>query len=160
VLRESKWKAIPMPSTRALGWTLVVGLSGLLIAAAAAAEDPLGPPSGKLRIESTSVAAGIGVSWGKGVLTVDGQDHSFSVSGLSVADVGVSTLTATGEVWGLDELSKFDGTYYGVDVGVAVGGGGAGLAMRNENGVFIKLRAAQQGVKLSLASKGTKLELE
>lgn len=149
-----------MRSTRVLRWILVVGLSGLLLAGAAAAEDPLGPPSGKLRIESTSVAAGIGVSWGRGVLTVDGRDHSFSVSGLSVADVGVSTVTATGEVWGLDDLSKFDGTYYGVDVGVAVGGGGAGLAMRNENGVYIKLRAAQQGVKLSLASKGTKLELE
>jgi hypothetical protein len=149
-----------MRSTRALGWTLVVGLSGLLLAGAAAAEDPLGPSSGKLRIESTTVAAGIGVSWGKGVLTVDGRDHSFSVSGLSVADVGISTVTATGAVWGLEDLSKFDGTYYGVDVGVAVGGGGAGLAMRNENGVYIKLRAAQQGVKLSLASKGTKLELE
>ena len=149
-----------MRSTRALGWTLVVGLSGLLLAGAAATEDPLGPPSGRLRIESTSVAAGIGVTWGKGVLTVDGRDHPFSVSGLSVADIGVSTVTAAGEVWGLDDLSKFDGTYYGVDVGVAVGGGGAGLAMRNENGVYIKLRAAQQGVKLSLASKGTKLALE
>ena len=61
---------------------------------------------------------------------------------------------------GLDELSKFDGTYYGVDVGAAVGGGGAGLAMRNEHGVYVKLRAAQQGVKLSLASKGTKLAFD
>ena len=149
-----------MSRTRALRWTLVVGLGGLLLAGAAAAEDPLGPPSGTLRIESTSVAAGIGVSWGSGVLTVDGRDHPFSVSGLSVADFGVSKVTATGKVWGLDDLSKFDGTYYGVDVGVAVGGGGGGLAMRNENGVYIKLRAAQQGVKLSLASQGTKLELE
>ena len=152
-----------MCSTRVLRWIRVglsVGLGGLLLAGAAAAEDPLGPASGTLRIESTSVAAGIGVSWGKGILTVDGRDHPFSVSGLSVADVGVSKVTATGEVWGLDQLSKFDGTYYGVNIGVAVGGGGAGLAMRNENGVYIKLRAAQQGVKLSLASKGTKLELE
>jgi hypothetical protein len=77
-----------------------------------------------------------------------------------VADLGISKVTATGEVWNLDDLSKFDGTYYGVDVGVAGGGGRAGLAMRNEHGVYIKLRAAQQGVKLSLASKGTKLELE
>jgi hypothetical protein len=151
---------MPVRNTRALRWTLVVGLSGLLLAGAALAEDPLGPPSGRLRIESTSVAAGIGVSWGKGVLTVDGRDHPFSVSGLSVADLGIAKVTATGDVWGLDDLSKFDGTYYGVDVGVAVGGGGGGLAMRNENGVYIKLRAAQQGVKLSLATKGTKLALE
>ncbi len=149
-----------MRSTQTLRWTLVFGMSGLLFAGAAAAEDRLGPPSGRLRIESTSVAAGIGVSWGRGVLTVGDREHAFSVSGLSVADLGVSKVTATGEVWGLDDLSKFNGTYYGVDVGVAVGGGGAGLAMRNESGVYIKLRAAQQGVKLSLASKGTKLKLE
>ena len=149
-----------MCSARVLRRTLVAGLSGLLLAGAAVAENPLGPPSGGLRIESTSVAAGIGVSWGKGVLTLDGRDHAFSVSGLSVADFGISKVTATGEVWGLDDLSKFDGIYYGVDVGVAVGGGGAGLAMRNEHGVYIKLRAAQQGVKLSLASKGTKLALD
>ena len=66
----------------------------------------------------------------------------------------------TGMPFGLTKLEDFDGTYSGVDVGVAVGGGTAGIAMRNENGVFIRLRAGQQGVKLSLASKGTKLELE
>ena len=31
--------------------------------------------------------------------------------------------------------------------------------MRNENGVYIKMSAAQRGVKLSLATQGTKLEL-
>jgi hypothetical protein len=63
---EAKREANPMRNTRALRWTLVVGMSGLLLAGVAPAEDPLGPPSGGLRIESTSVAAGIGVSWGKG----------------------------------------------------------------------------------------------
>jgi hypothetical protein len=139
---------------------LAAGLIGSMVASAASAEDPLGPASGTIEIESTSIAAGIGVSWGKGVLSVDGQEHPFSVSGLTVVDVGVSKVTATGRVWGLKELSQFDGTYYGVDVGVAVGGGSGGLAMRNEHGVYIKLRAVQQGVKLSLASKGTTLELE
>jgi hypothetical protein len=132
----------------------------VLAPAAARPEEPLGPPSATIRFESTSVAVGLGVSWGKGALTVDGKEYAFSISGLSVADVGVSQVTASGEVWGLRDLSQFNGTYYGVDVGVAVGGGGAGLAMRNEHGVYIKLRAAQQGVRLSIASRGTTLELE
>lgn len=130
------------------------------ISGAGLAEDSLGPVSGTLRLESDSVAAGIGVSWGKGVLTVDGVDHPFSVSGLSVADVGVSRVTATGWVYGLRKLEDFDGTYQGITLGVAVGGGSEVVAMRNENGVFIKMRASQQGLKLSLATQGTTLKLE
>lgn len=122
-------------------------------------QDPLGPPAATLRMESTSVAVGIGVSWGKGTLRFQDGEHAFTASGLSVVDVGVSKVTATGRVWGLVKLEDFTGTYTGVDLGVAVGGGTAGIAMRNENGVYIKLRAAQRGVKLSLATQGTKLQL-
>jgi hypothetical protein len=34
------------------------------------------------------------------------------------------------------------------------------LAIRNENGVCIKMRAGQQGLRRSLAAKGTTLRLE
>jgi hypothetical protein len=134
----------------------------LALAGPARAQDAsgLGPPSGTLEIESTSVAAGIGVTWGSGVLRMGEREFPFTLTGLSVADVGVARVTATGEVWGLgDDAAKLAGTYYGVDVGVAVGGGSGGIAMRNEHGVYIKLRAAQQGVKLSVASKGTTIDL-
>ena len=96
----------------------------------------------------------------RGVLTVDGVDHPFSVSGLSVVDLGSSRVTASGEVFGLRKLEDFDGTYQGVSLGVAVGGGSEVVAMRNEKGVFIRMRAGQQGVRLSLATKGTTLRLE
>ena len=145
-----------MHRTRWLHWLLAAAFA---TAAVARAEDPLGPPSRTLRLESKSVAVGIGVSWGKGTLFFHDKEYPFSVSGLSVAAVGVSRLTAEGEVWGLRDPSQLEGTYYGVDVGVAVGGGGAGIAMRNEKGVYIKLRAAQQGVKLSVASQGTTIKL-
>jgi len=141
-------------------WVLALCLGGFLLASGAAGQGPLGPPAATLTLESTSIAVGVGVSWGSGVLTVDGVEHRFKVSGLTVADVGVSKVTAAGEVWGLTDLSQFNGTYYGTDVGVAVGGGVAGMAMRNQNGVYIKLRASQQGLKFSIASKGTTLELE
>ena len=137
-----------------------LGFALVLAAAGAPAQENLGPPSGTIRIESTSVAAGVGVSWGEGTLRVGDVERRVAVSGLSVVDVGVARVTAIGDVWGLDDLSKFDGTYYGVNLGAAVGGGRAGLAMRNEHGVFIRMRAAQQGVKLSIATKGTTLKLK
>ena len=141
-------------------WIFALGLVSFFLVSGAAGQGPLGPPAATLTLETTSIAAGGGISWGAGVLTVDGVEHRFKVSGLTVADVGVSKVTATGEVWGLADLSQFNGTYYGTDVGVAVGGGVAGMAMRNQNGVYIKLSASQAGLKFSIASKGTTLELE
>ena len=129
-------------------------------AGAGSAEDPLGPISGTLHLESREVAVGIGVRWGQGVLTVDGVDHPFSVSGLTVADVGIARVTATGQIYGLRKLEDFNGTYQGVTLGIAVGGGSEFLAMRNENDVYIKMRAGQQGVRLSLATEGMRLRLE
>ena len=134
-------------------------LAACLVAAVAHGQDPLGPPAATFRLETTSVAAGIGVSWGKGTLRFQDREHAFTVSGISVLDVGVAKVTASGRVWGLVKLEDFTGTYTGVDVGIAVGGGTAGVAMRNENGVYVKMKAAQRGVKLSLATQGTKLQL-
>lgn len=142
-----------------IGAALFAGLALCLLPAATGAQDVLGPPSGTLRLESTSVAVGVGASWGNGTLRLQDKDHAFTVSGLSVVDVGVSKVTATGRVWGLEKLEDFSGTYNGVDLGIAVGGGTAGVAMRNENGVYIKMRSAQRGVKLSIATHGTTLKL-
>jgi hypothetical protein len=47
-------------------------------------------PSGTVSIELTSVAAGIGASWGSGVLRYQGNSYRFKVSGLTVGDVGFS----------------------------------------------------------------------
>ena len=138
-----------------------VALLPLFEAGAQGDESSLGPPSGRVRIEATAIAAGVGLSWGVGTLVIGDSEHRFKLSGLTVADVGISRVTASGEVWGLgDDYRKFEGTYSGVDVGAAVGGGRGGLAMRNEYGVIIKLRATQQGVRFSMASGGTTIEFE
>ena len=62
--------------------TTVVGL--LVAATFGMAQE--GPPSGKVSMESKSVARGIGVSWGDGKLTYQGKERVFSVDGLSVVD--------------------------------------------------------------------------
>ena len=46
--------------------------------------------SGTSTVTATSVAAGIGWTWGTGELTLlDGSEHKFKVSGLDVAAVGI-----------------------------------------------------------------------
>src|SRR4030095_1090346 len=109
----------------------VVVSSLLMVSALAIAQD--GPPSGKVWVESRSVALGIGVSWGDGKLTFQGKEHVFSVKGLSVVDLGVSKVTANGEVFNLKKLTDFNGNYVAGTAGATVGGGAGGVSSETQH---------------------------
>ena len=136
----------------------VVVSSLLMVSALAIAQD--GPPSGKVWVESRSVALGIGVSWGDGKLTFQGKEHVFSVKGLSVVDLGVSKVTANGEVFNLKKLTDFNGNYVAGKAGATVGGGAGAVIMQNQNGVVMKLTGTGQGVQLTLAGAGVDVQLK
>ena len=136
----------------------VVVSSLLMVTALAVAQD--GPPSGKVWVESRSVAIGIGVSWGDGKLSFQGKDHIFNVNGLSVIDLGVSKVTANGEVFNLKKLSDFNGNYVAGTAGATVGGGAGAVIMKNQNGVVLKLTSTSQGVQLTLAGSGVDIKLK
>ena len=85
-------------------------------------------PSGKVSIESTSIAAGIGVSWGDGKLNFKGKDYPFSVEGLSLVDWGISKVSATGDVYNLTDAAKVAGTYVAAEAGLTLAGGMGGMA--------------------------------
>jgi hypothetical protein len=106
------------------------------------------------------VALGIGVSWGDGKLTFQGKDHVFDVKGLSVIDLGVSKVTATGEVFNLKKLSDFSGNYVAGQAGATVGGGAGAVIMKNQNGVVMKLTGVGQGVQLTRAGSGVDVKLK
>lgn len=137
---------------------LVIGWIGLGLFAAAAAQE--GKPSGSVTVESKSVAVGIGVSWGDGVLTYQGKQYKFSVSGLSVVDVGVSKVTAKGEVFNLKKLEDFSGNYVAAEAGAAVGGGAGAMTMKNQNGVVMHLTETGKGLQFTLAAKGVEVKLK
>lgn len=116
--------------------------------------------SGTITLESTSVAVGIGVTWGHGVLTMnDGSIHKFKVNGLSVVDLGISKISATGEIFNLVEASDLNGTFLGGEAGIAVVKGGSASALKNGNDVIIQLKSSQKGLKLTVAPGGMKVEL-
>ena len=124
----------------------------------AVAQD--GPPSGKVSVESKAVALGVGVSWGDGKLTYQGKEHVFSINGLSVVDLGVAKVTATGEVFNLKKISDFNGNYVAGEAGAAVGGGAGTAILKNQNGVVMKLKGTGTGVKFTLAGKGVEVKLK
>jgi hypothetical protein len=135
---------------------LALGCMGVLAVALAA--EPA--PSGTVKIASQSIAIGVGINWGDGTLTYQGKSYAFSVNGLSVADLGISSVTSTGEVFYLNKLSDFSGNYVAGESGIAIGGGGNDVVMKNENGVVVRLHGTQQGVKFTLAAQGVKLQIK
>ena len=117
-------------------------------------------PSGTVKISSTAVAVGIGVTWGDGTLSLHGNSYAFSVNGLSVVDLGISNVTTTGEVFNLKNVADFSGNYVAGEAGIAVAGGPSDVIMKNEKGVVLRLHGTQQGVRLTLAAQGVALKLK
>ncbi len=117
--------------------------------------------SGTVKMTTTTVALGIGVQWGEGSLTMyDGSSHEFKVTGLTVVDVGVAGAEATGEVFNLVEAKDLEGTFIVGEAGGALFGGGSAVAMKNGNGVVMKLKSTQKGLRLTLAGEGLKISLK
>ena len=117
-------------------------------------------PAAKVSIESTSIAVGIGVSWGDGKLSFKGKDYPFSVDGLSLVDWGISKVNATGDVYNLTDTSKFAGTYVAAEAGLTLAGGMGGMVLRNANGVIIHLRSVSQGAQLQLGTSGLIIKMK
>jgi len=133
----------------ALGWLFVFGLRAM-------ADEP----NATLELTGGAVAAGVGFSWGSGTLVFRGKQYPVSVTGLSVGDVGIVRADAKGDVYGLQKVQDFDGTYTTYAAGTTIGGGGSVATMRNQNGVVIKLVATAQGLKLTLSASGVRMRIE
>jgi hypothetical protein len=115
---------------------------------------------GTVKMTGKSIAAGVGFSWGSGVLTYKGKDYPFTVSGLSAGDIGITTAELSGEVLNLKKLEDFNGNYTSFSAGVTIAGGGGGATMKNQNGVIMNVVATTQGLKFKLGVDGLKIELK
>lgn len=119
----------------------------------------LGSTEGTVAFTGGAVAAGIGYQWGNGVLTWRGAQYPFRLTGLSVVDVGITRLSATGRVRNLHRLEDFNGNYVAASAGGALAGGASATTLRNQNGVIMEGISTQQGVRLTLAPGGVSVTL-
>ena len=139
---------------------LSLALVVLLLAAAANGNAAPSYPAGTVSIDLTSIAAGIGTSWGSGILRYQGNTYRFSVTGLTVGDVGISTVSAVGNVYYLNKPSDLAGNYAAVGAGIAVAGGVGGVSMQNQKGVQIQLYSVVQGLQLTIGPQGFNIEMK
>jgi hypothetical protein len=141
--------------------------SALLTGAALAGNPTLGrsteaanAPDANLELTAGAVAAGIGYTWGHGEITYQGASHKFSISGISVVDVGIVNMSATGNVYHLTKLEDLSGNYVAASAGLTIAGGGDAIVLKNEHGVVIKLLSTDQGLRFNLAGSGMSVRLE
>jgi hypothetical protein len=142
---------------KARAWVCTLVAAAVLcvgVSPARAAEDT----TGKVRIETMGVAAGLGYTWGQGVLEFRGQEYPFTVKGFSIVDVGVSRRMAKGEVYGLKNVEDFEGTFMAAIVSGTLGGGAGAAALKNQNEVDMVWTSTSQGLNFSLAHSGLSMK--
>lgn len=108
-------------------------------------------PAGTVEMHQVQAAFIGSGNTGDGTLQFRGRSYPFTVSGLGIGGIGVSTLEATGEVYDLAKADDFEGAYVQGRYGFAVGeeSGGA-LWLKNDKGVVMRLKTKRTGLMLSL----------
>ena len=118
------------------------------------------PPDATLTWNTASIADGVGYGWGAGVLTFHGKEYPFRVEEISVGDIGISRVEATGNVYHLTTIEDFSGHYAAANASAAIAEGSGVATMRNQHGVVIDLTAIDKGLKLKFAVEGVKITVE
>ena len=120
-------------------------------------------PDATLRLSGGSFALGIGFRWGSGTLSYKGKDYPVKVNGLSIGKVGMTGVSAIGEVFNLKHLQDFNG-HYNVGAegtrGVTIVKGKAGTLMSNQAGVIVRLAATQTGLDVNATGGGVDMQIQ
>jgi len=117
-------------------------------------------PSGRVTIQSRSIAAGVGVTCGDGTLSFKGKNYPFSIDGLTLVDFGISRANAAGEVYNLTDVAKFAGTYVAAEAGLTLAGGMSGMILRNQDGVLMRIHSTSRGARLQLGTSGLTIRMK
>ncbi|TSD83749.1 hypothetical protein FFK22_036165 [Mycobacterium sp. KBS0706] len=108
-------------------------------------------PDGMVEMHEIQAAYIGSGSTGGGTVYFRGQSYPFRVGGVGVGGIGLSTVEARGEVYNLQSVRQFPGTYaqgrYGFAIGTTSGGD---LWLQNHDGVIMHLVAERTGLMLSL----------
>jgi opacity protein-like surface antigen len=137
----------------------LAALASLAFLIPAVAADAAAPDA-TITLSGGSVAVGIGYTWGDGMLLFKGRSYPFTVSGLSVIDIGIAKIDGRGDVFNLSNVADFPGTYIAAGIGATIAGGGSVAAMENQNGVIIHFRSTTAGLKLNLSPAGIVFKLK
>jgi hypothetical protein len=112
-------------------------------------------PSGTVSIDEYELAYIFNGTMGGGTLNFQGNTYNFKIGGLGIGGIGASHISASGEVYNLQDVWSFPGTYAQASVGYSITNQGQGhLWLQNQNGVQLHLITSQQGLGLTAGADG------
>ena len=118
-------------------------------------------PDGTVDMDQVQAAFIGSAGGGKGTLFYRGMVYPFTIGGLGVGGIGVSTIDANGEVYKLNNLANFAGAYAQGRYGFAIGNvSGGDLWLQNEAGVILHLKAKRTGLMLSLGGDAVVISMQ
>lgn len=118
-------------------------------------------PSGTVMIDEYQLAYILNGNVGGGKLYFQGNVYDFKIGGVGIGGIGASHILATGEVYNLEDLSKFPGPYVQGSLGITVTDKGQGhLWLQNKNGVVLRLKTSQQGLGLTAGADGIVIRMD
>ena len=124
-------------------------------------EEPAGPPSATLELASEQMRLIMGGTKGTGTLHFNGADHEFTFKTAS-AGLGakaVTSVSASGEVYGLKSLADFAGKYTALTRTMLAGSTEANATYKSDKDVVIKLHGTVKGVGLGMGGGMATIEL-
>jgi hypothetical protein len=117
-------------------------------------------PSGLVSISEYELAYIFNGTVGGGKLEFKGNTYDFKLGGLGIGGIGASHISASGEVYNLESVEDFPGTYGEAGTGISVTDKGKGhLWLQNENGVRMHLITSQQGLGLTTGADGVVVKM-
>ena len=137
--------------------TAAILLAAILLAGCATQTSsdknaPAGPPSATFEVAGGSAAYWGSAGGGKGTINYKGFAYPFSVHSAGAGGVGGQKISASGEVYNLNRLSDFSGTYTGTRSGLTLVKGKMHAKMTNNKGVVIYVTGSTEGLASSLGA--------
>lgn len=115
--------------------------------------------SGTLTIDETQMMIIVGGTYGGGTLDFQGETHKFKVKGVKLGGVGVHKVSLTGDVYKLNDIKNFAGTYFAAEAGITVIKGVGGFWVKNSKGVTLHLKSSAEGLALAIGVEGLKITM-
>ncbi len=146
---------------KALGLAMAVAALITLQHGSAFAQSSKPQKSGTITINQGQIAFIFSANVGGGKLHYKGKTYPFSISGLGVGGIGISSINATGVVYDLKKLSDFGGAYGQSRIWIVFGTVSAGtLWLENGNGVYLRLKAKRKGIMLAIGADAIIIQLD
>jgi hypothetical protein len=141
-----------------IGFFIVVSV--LLLSNVSSA--PAQVPDGRVKITTRSVAPGVGLSWGEGVLTYKDRDYPFTFQAKGLfrdVDAAITAAELSGQVFNLKSPEDLGGNYRKVEAEDA-DSAGSRATLKSQNGVVVNLVSTIEGRKFNLSREGMNIEIK